>query len=118
MILISIPVIGPGEATAFMAASLGHRFSIITITDVTNALGRIHSVLNSQSTGCKVHYAGYHHVICLSTLCGAECVGDVAPVDSANTVGSRVVNPALNVAGQVVQNKQSIDSIDDASGGK
>lgn len=31
--LVSIPVIGPGEATAFMAASLGHRFSIITITD-------------------------------------------------------------------------------------
>lgn len=31
--LISIPVIGPGEATALMAASLGHRFSIITITE-------------------------------------------------------------------------------------
>lgn len=31
--LISIPVIGPGEATVLMAASLGHRFSIITITD-------------------------------------------------------------------------------------
>ena len=31
--LISIPVVGPGEATALMAASLGHRFSIITITD-------------------------------------------------------------------------------------
>ena len=31
--LVSIPVIGPGEATALMAASLGHRFSIITITD-------------------------------------------------------------------------------------
>jgi allantoin racemase len=31
--LLTIPVIGPGEATAFMAASLGHRFSIITITE-------------------------------------------------------------------------------------
>jgi allantoin racemase len=33
--LLSIPVIGPGEATALTAASLGHRFSIITITDST-----------------------------------------------------------------------------------
>lgn len=31
--LVSIPIIGPGEATALMAASLGHRFTIITITD-------------------------------------------------------------------------------------
>ncbi|MCC7450627.1 MAG: hydrogenase expression protein HupH [Anaerolineae bacterium] len=31
--LVSIPVIGPGEATALIAASLGHRFTIITITD-------------------------------------------------------------------------------------
>ncbi len=31
--LLSIPIIGPGEATALMAASLGHRFSIITITE-------------------------------------------------------------------------------------
>jgi allantoin racemase len=31
--LLSVPVIGPGEATALMAASLGHRFSIITITE-------------------------------------------------------------------------------------
>lgn len=31
--LVSIPVIGPGEATALVAASLGHRFSIITITE-------------------------------------------------------------------------------------
>lgn len=31
--LLSIPMIGPGEATALMAASLGHRFSIITITE-------------------------------------------------------------------------------------
>lgn len=31
--LLTIPVIGPGEATALLAASLGHRFSIITITD-------------------------------------------------------------------------------------
>jgi allantoin racemase len=36
--LLSIPVIGPGEATAFMAASLGHRFSIITITDSAIAM--------------------------------------------------------------------------------
>lgn len=31
--LLHIPIVGPGEATALMAASLGHRFSIITITD-------------------------------------------------------------------------------------
>lgn len=31
--LIAIPVVGPGEATALIAASLGHRFSIITITE-------------------------------------------------------------------------------------
>lgn len=31
--LVSIPVIGPGEASALLAASLGHRFSVITITD-------------------------------------------------------------------------------------
>lgn len=31
--VLSIPVIGPGEATALMAASLGYRFSIITITE-------------------------------------------------------------------------------------
>jgi len=35
--LLTIPIIGPGEATALMAASLGHRFSIITITDSTIA---------------------------------------------------------------------------------
>lgn len=31
--LISIPMVGPGEATALISASLGHRFSIITVTD-------------------------------------------------------------------------------------
>jgi allantoin racemase len=31
--LVSIPIIGPGEASALMAASLGHRFTIITITE-------------------------------------------------------------------------------------
>ncbi len=31
--LVEIPVVGPGEATALVAASLGHRFSIITITE-------------------------------------------------------------------------------------
>lgn len=31
--VISIPAIGPGEASALLAASLGHRFSIITISD-------------------------------------------------------------------------------------
>jgi allantoin racemase len=30
--LLSIPVVGPGEATALVAASLGHRFSVLTIT--------------------------------------------------------------------------------------
>jgi allantoin racemase len=31
--LVSIPVVGPGEATALMAVSLGHRFSVVTITE-------------------------------------------------------------------------------------
>ena len=31
--LVSIPIVGPGEASALVAASLGHRFSIITITE-------------------------------------------------------------------------------------
>ncbi|MCG8605347.1 aspartate/glutamate racemase family protein [bacterium] len=31
--LVSIPVIGPCEASVLLAASLGHRFSIITITE-------------------------------------------------------------------------------------
>jgi len=31
--LVTIPVIGAGEATSLMAASVGHRFSIITVTD-------------------------------------------------------------------------------------
>ena len=31
--MLTIPVIGPGEATALVAASLGHKFSIITITE-------------------------------------------------------------------------------------
>lgn len=31
--LLTIPVIGPGEATALMAASLGRRFSIVTVTE-------------------------------------------------------------------------------------
>lgn len=31
--LVSIPVVGPGEASALIAASLGHRFTIITITE-------------------------------------------------------------------------------------
>ena len=31
--LIAIPIVGPGEATALVAASLGHRFSVITVTD-------------------------------------------------------------------------------------
>jgi allantoin racemase len=39
--LTRMPIIGPGEATALMAASLGHRFSVITITDsVINATER------------------------------------------------------------------------------
>jgi allantoin racemase len=37
--LISIPIVGPGEATALVAASLGHRFAILTVTDsIVNAL--------------------------------------------------------------------------------
>lgn len=31
--MVSIPVIGPGEATALLAASLGHKFTIVTITE-------------------------------------------------------------------------------------
>ncbi|UCD25756.1 MAG: aspartate/glutamate racemase family protein [Gemmatimonadota bacterium] len=31
--LISIPVVGPGGATALVAASLGHRFSVVTVTE-------------------------------------------------------------------------------------
>lgn len=31
--LVSIPVIGPGEASLLLAASLGHRFSVVTILD-------------------------------------------------------------------------------------
>lgn len=31
--LVSIPVIGPGEASLLLAASLGHRFSVITILE-------------------------------------------------------------------------------------
>jgi len=31
--LVSIPVIGPGEAAMLIAASLGHRFTIVTILD-------------------------------------------------------------------------------------
>lgn len=31
--IVSAPVVGPGEASALLAASLGHRFSIVTIAD-------------------------------------------------------------------------------------
>ena len=31
--LISIPIVGPGEATALVASSLGHRFTIVTVTN-------------------------------------------------------------------------------------
>lgn len=31
--LVDIPVIGPGEASMLLAASLGHRFSVVTILD-------------------------------------------------------------------------------------
>lgn len=31
--LVNIPVIGPGEASLLLAASLGHRFSVVTILD-------------------------------------------------------------------------------------
>ncbi len=31
--LVSIPVIGPGEASLLLAAGLGHRFSVVTILD-------------------------------------------------------------------------------------
>jgi allantoin racemase len=50
--LLSIPVIGPGEATAFMAASLGHRFSIITITD--SAIAMIERQIRNTGVGQKL----------------------------------------------------------------
>ena len=31
--LMDVPTVGPGEATALVAASLGHRYSVITVTD-------------------------------------------------------------------------------------
>ncbi len=36
--MVSIPVIGPGEAAMLVAASLGHRFSIVTVLDSVNYL--------------------------------------------------------------------------------
>lgn len=39
--IVSIPVVGPGEASVLLAASLGHRFSIVTISDsVVRAIER------------------------------------------------------------------------------
>lgn len=45
--LVSIPVIGPGESSLLLAASLGHRFSVVTILD---------SVIASQEH--QAHKAG------------------------------------------------------------
>ncbi len=36
--MVSMPVVGPGEAAMLFAASLGHRFSIVTVLDSLNAL--------------------------------------------------------------------------------
>lgn len=36
--MVRIPVIGPGEAAMLVAASLGHRFSIVTVLDSVNYL--------------------------------------------------------------------------------
>ena len=47
--IVSIPVVGPGEASVLLAASLGHRFSIVTISDsVVRAIERqVSSILSS-----------------------------------------------------------------------
>lgn len=50
--IVSIPVIGPGEATALMAASLGHRFSIITITD--SVVAATHRQIRNVGVGEKL----------------------------------------------------------------
>jgi len=40
--LLTIPIVGPGEASMLFAASLGHRFTIITVLDsVINPLRRL-----------------------------------------------------------------------------
>jgi len=36
--MVSMPVVGPGEASMLLAASLGHRFSIVTVLDSLNYL--------------------------------------------------------------------------------
>lgn len=36
--MVSMPVIGPGEAAMLVAASLGHRFAIVTVLDSVNYL--------------------------------------------------------------------------------
>lgn len=50
--LLSIPVVGPGEATALVAASLGHRFSIITVTE--SAIAGMSRLVRNVGVGEKL----------------------------------------------------------------
>jgi allantoin racemase len=50
--LLSIPVVGPGEATALTAASLGNRFSIITITQ--SAVASMERQIRNVGVGAKL----------------------------------------------------------------
>lgn len=51
--LVSIPVIGPGEASVLLAASLGHRFSVVGVFDGMGATYR----LQAFKAGCLDKYA-------------------------------------------------------------
>lgn len=50
--LINIPIVGPGEATALMAASLGHRFSIITVT--ASVIASLERLIRNVGVGEKL----------------------------------------------------------------
>lgn len=59
---VSIPVVGPGEASMHLAASLGHRFSVVTVVDNLIPLfednarlyGLEHSLASVRSIGVTV----------------------------------------------------------------
>jgi allantoin racemase len=50
--LLTIPVIGPGEATGLMAASLGHHFSVITITE--SVIATMEKLMRNVGIGDKL----------------------------------------------------------------
>jgi allantoin racemase len=50
--LLTIPVIGPGEATGLMAASLGHHFSVITITE--SVIATMEKLMRNAGIGDKL----------------------------------------------------------------